>query len=130
MRRFIVALITMFVGAPAVAVGWSADWLEDAPGPVEGSLVEPQPGGERYGEGWQRLDGWMRGDPLLRHWVTHRFDLDGDSWLSDEEGAMARRSFYAVADANDSGVISPDEFVAGWSSVRRELRRFYALDVG
>jgi len=118
------------LGTPAVAVGWSADWLDDAPGASSDIVAEPQPGIDRVGPGWERVDGWMRGEPLLRHWVLHRFDLDGDGWLSDEEGAMARRAFYAVADGNRSGVINRDEFVHGWTTVRHELRRFYALDVG
>lgn len=79
------------------------------------------------GEGWAALDGWMRGDPMLRHWVMYRFDLDADGGLAADEAALARRAFYAVADANRSGVISREEFVSGWSSARRELRSVYAV---
>lgn len=79
------------------------------------------------GDGWSSLDGWMRGDPTLRHWVMHRFDLDADGWLTTEEALMARRTFYRIADANRSDRITSEEFVTGWSTVRRELQSFYAI---
>lgn len=89
--------------------------------------IAPSPGFSYAGDGWPLLDGWMRGDPTLRHWVMHRFDLDADGWLTVDEAAMARRGFYAIADGNRSDRITSEEFVAGWSVVRRELQSFYAI---
>lgn len=91
------------------------------------AATAPSPGFSYAGDGWPLLDGWMRGDPTLRHWVMHRFDLDADGWLTVDEAAMARRGFYAIADTNLSDRITSAEFVTGWSVVRRELQSFYAI---
>ena len=92
--------------------------------------ASPQPAAfSRAGDGWAALDGWMRGDPTLRYWVMHRFDLDADGWLAGDEAMMARRAFYQIADTNRSDLITSEEFVAGWSLVRQELRSFYAVDL-
>ena len=144
MRRLIAALsLGCALAAPAVAVGWHDDidefadgWTTEGPQsewsmaerPLDGRLAVPP--ADRAGDGWMLLDGWMRGDPLLRHWVLHRFDLDGDAWLTASEAEAAQRTFYQIADANGSGRITSEEFVDGWAQVRQELRGFYALDVG
>lgn len=106
-------------------------WVE--PAVLEPIYAEPieavAPGAARAGDGWAALDGWMRGDPTLRHWVMHRFDLNADGWLAGDEAMAARRAFYRIADTNRSDLITSEEFVAGWSSVRQELRSFYAVDL-
>lgn len=130
MRGFLAMLVgCMLAGAPVIAVGWDESWLDQAPQPIE-RAAESSPADGRMDAGWHRLDGWMRGDPMLRHWVLNRFDLDGDALLSDQEAAMARRGFYVMADANRSGIINPDEFVSGWVRARQDLRRYYGFDVG
>jgi len=97
--------------------------------PIAEPLTDQTAGFSYAGDGWPMLDGWMRGDPTLRHWVMHRFDLNADGWLSGDEAAMARRGFYAIADANRSDRITSEEFVAGWSVVRRDLQSFYAIGI-
>lgn len=113
-------------GAAIVA---DSEWVDEAP--AEEPIVHEAPdrfGMFRYaGGGWAELDGWMRGDPILRHWVLFRFDLDADGYLAPDEAAMARRAFYEMADANRSDRITSEEFVTGWSAVRQELRGFYAV---
>jgi hypothetical protein len=128
---------------PAVATDWSesaealavegeavaaqSEWVDD--GPIVGRPREEPLPFVRDGDGWAALDGWMRGDPLLRHWVLFRFDLDADRHLTPSEAAMARRGFYQIADVNRSDRITSEEFVAGWLVVREELRDFYAVDI-
>ena len=91
------------------------------------SQVDPIRAFEYEGEGWATLDGWMRGDPLLRQWVLLRFDADRDEALSAPEAATARHTFYALADANRSGIITSDEFVNGWGTVRVAVLGPYAF---
>lgn len=145
MRKLFAALsLGCTLAVPAVAAsleedierlahGWASagpqsEWRHYVDRPLDGRLAVP--GAYREGDGWLVLDGWMRGDPLLRHWVLHRFDIDGDGWLTSLEGEAARRAFYELADGNDSGRITSEEFVDGWTQVRQELRSFYALDAG
>ena len=137
MRKLLAALsLAGLLAVPAIATDWNADlddlarrwarpdapqseWRDEPDLPyLEGSLTEPVRAFAYAGEGWATLDGWMRGDPLLRHWVLNRFDLNGDTWLSVSEAATARRAFYSLADANRSGVITSEEFVSGWGMVR------------
>lgn len=149
MRKLIIALALGAVAAlPAIAneesfrldemaADWQAtpaqtEWVDE---PVaedtDFDRAARAPIGFSYaGDGWPALDGWMRGDPTLRHWVMHRFDLDADGWLATDEALMARRAFYQIADSNHSDRITSEEFVAGWSTVRQELRSFYAVDLG
>lgn len=144
-KLFAVLSLGCVLTAPSVATGWNdlesmaRRWAPAAPQSEWGSaeagshrydLVETRPGFSYFGDGWPVLDGWMRGDPLLRHWVLHRFDLNGDTWLSEPEARTARRTFYAMADGNGSGRMTSEEFVTGWMRVRQELHGFYALDVG
>ncbi len=149
MRKLILTLALGAVAAlPAIANEESFRLDEMAAGwegtPAQSEWVD-EPGGEaleydraarapigisRVGDGWPALDGWMRGDPTLRHWVMHRFDLDADGWLTIDEALMARRAFYQIADTNRSDRITSEEFVAGWSTVRQELRSFYAVGLG
>jgi hypothetical protein len=137
LRKLLAALsLACLLAVPAIATDWDAglddlarrwdrpdgpqsEWL-DVPDAVypEGRLNEPIAPFGYAGDGWATLDGWMRRDPLLRQWVLHRFDLNGDTWLSVPEATMARRAFYALADANRSGIITSEEFVYGWSTVR------------
>ena len=137
MRKLLAALsVACLLAVPAIATDWNAkvddlaghwdqpdgpqsEWREHPDAPyLEGRLIEPVRAFAYAGDGWATLDGWMRGDPLLRHWVLHRFDLNGDTWLSVSEAAMARHAFYSLADANRSGIVTSDEFVSGWSTVR------------
>lgn len=147
MRNLVIAFVAASAALPAIAGGqsfrldimadrWAATaaqspWTEPSAAPVRAldRVVAATPGFAYDGEGWSSLDGWMRGDPTLRHWVLHRFDLDADGRLSPDEGGMARRGFYAIADVNRSDRITREEFVAGWSEIRRELQSFYAIGV-
>jgi hypothetical protein len=126
------------LAAPAVAAGLDdqLNWLVGHRAPAamqsEWQPVEPvrQPGpwmtAVRRGEGWASLDGWMRGDPVLRAWVVFRFDADADGWLSADEAEAARTAFYAMADLNGSGRMTSEEFVVGWAKARAELDSLYA----
>ena len=147
MRRLLtVLLLASGITAPAVATNWNDDlvqvmrhWTPSAPQsewrPDRGreeadagydpAVVDPFVSHERRGVGWAMLDGWMRGDPVLRQWVLSRFDANRDTWLSEGEAAAARRTFYAMADTNGSGRITSEEFVLGWVQARDELRRAY-----
>lgn len=145
MRNLIIALaLGGALSLPAIANDWSdsadafaadgaavlaeAQWTDDSPlGESSAGEAPDRFGMFRYaGGGWAELDGWMRGDPTLRHWVLFRFDLDADGNLAPDEAEMARRAFYELADTNQSDRITSEEFVAGWSAVRQELRGFYA----
>ncbi|MFC3713693.1 hypothetical protein ACFOMD_14030 [Sphingoaurantiacus capsulatus] len=138
MRKLIIALaLGGALSLPAIANDWTeqAETLADDGFALAGSdewgeeprLAAPDRFGQfRYdGSGWAELDGWMRGDPTLRHWVLFRFDLDADGQLTADEAAMARRGFYELADANRSDRITSEEFVSGWMAVRQELQGFY-----
>ena len=151
MRKLLAALsFACLLTVPAIATDWNADlddlarrwdrsdgpqseWRDDGDAPyadaqyVEGRPNESVAAFSYAGDGWATLDGWMRGDPLLRQWVVHRFDLNGDTWLSVAEATMARRAFYALADANRSGIITSEEFVNGWGTVRGAVFGAYAL---
>lgn len=149
MRKLIIALALGAAAAlPAIAseesyrldemaADWQAtpaqtEWVDEpvAEDPDLDRAARAPIGVSRVGDGWPALDGWMRGDPTLRHWVMHRFDLDADGWLTTDEALMARRAFYQIADSNHSDRITSEEFVAGWSTVRQELRSFYAVGLG
>jgi hypothetical protein len=99
------------------------EWLPGA-GP---RAVDPIRAFTYAGDGWAMLDGWMRRDPLLRQWTLQRFDANGDSWLSLPEASSARHSFYALADGNRSGIITSEEFLNGWGTVRAAMLGPYAL---
>jgi hypothetical protein len=110
--------------APAAPTEWrEGDWLAGT-GP---GVADPIRAFEHRGPGWVTLDGWMRGDPTLRSWVLLRFDADGDEALSTSEAAMARRTFYTLADTNRSGIITSEEFLNGWGTVRVALLGPYAF---
>ena len=149
MRNFLVALsLACALSMPAIATNWGAEidglanrWAApNAPqsqwrsGADETSLagggvhrLDPIRAFTYAGSGWSTLDGWMRGDPLLRQWVLHRFDADGDGMLSINEAAMARQVFYTLADSNRSGIITSEEFLNGWGTVRAAIFDPYAL---
>jgi len=143
-----VLLLASGITAPAVAANWNDDlarvmrhWTPPAPQSAwrpdgipdqteagyDPALIDPFVSHERRGAGWALLDGWMRGDPVLRQWVLSRFDANGDTWLSEDEAEVARRTFYSMADTNGSGRITSEEFVLGWAQARDELRRTYAV---
>lgn len=142
MRKLFAALwLAGAVAVPAVATDWNAgldDFVRDASPQSEWrdgewvsgtgeAFVDPIRAFEYRGAGWVTLDGWMRGDPTLRQWVLLRFDADGDAALDVPEAAMARRAFYMLADGNRSGVITSDEFMNGWGTVRVALLGPYAF---
>ena len=144
MRKLVFALlIGCGLALPAVATGWNAElddlasrwaadapqssWREDGPPIAARGHVDPIRAFAYAGRGWSTLDGWMKGDLLLRQWIAHRFDLDADGALSVEEAAMARRSFYLLADASRSGIITREEFLTGWGTVRAAIFDPYAL---
>jgi len=146
LRKLMAALgLGCVLAVPAVATDWKdeLDQLARDAAPVAGPQSEWRDGewlagtGQRVvdpirafayaGDGWATLDGWMRRDPLLRQWTLQRFDADGNGWLSLPEAASARHSFYALADANRSGIITSEEFVNGWGTVRTALLGRYAL---
>ena len=112
MRKLLAALsLACLLTVPAIATDWNgelddlaqrwdqpdgpqSEWRDAPYAPdLDGSVIDPVRAFAYAGDGWATLDGWMRGDPLLRQWVLHRFDLNGDSWLSAPEAAMARRAF-------------------------------------
>lgn len=147
MRGLVVALaFGCAVAAPAVALDWNSEllelahrwptaapqseWQSDTATPLDEHWDGNEAGLSRQGAGWAMLDGWMRGDQLLRRWVVYRFDQNGDAWLSVAEAQAARQAFYSMADANGSGRITSEEFVVGWKEARRELRDSYALGAG
>jgi hypothetical protein len=146
LRKLIAALwLGCALAVPAVAIDWKDEFDEPAreTGPNEEPQSEWREGewlagtGPRVGDpiraftyagdGWATLDGWMRRDPLLRQWTLQRFDGNGDSWLSMPEATSARHSFYALADANRSGIITSEEFLNGWGTVRAAMLDPYAL---
>lgn len=136
MRSLLAALsLGCALAAPAVATDWNAD-LEhiatdagsQSPWRAADQIpLQPVMSVERRGEGWSQLDGWMRGDPVLRQWVIGRFDSNRDTWLSDAEASDARRTFYSMADLNRSGRLTSEEFVSGWAVAKGELLNLYAL---
>ena len=145
MRKLCVALwLASALTVPAIATDWDSEldrlareaqtstapqseWREgewvSGTGP---RIIDPIAAFEYRGAGWTMLDGWMRGDPTLRSWVLLRFDADGDEALSLPEAGMARRVFYTLADTNRSGVITSEEFMTGWGTVRVALLGPYA----
>lgn len=142
MRKLFAALwLAGALTVPAVATDWNAgldDFARDASPQSEWrdgewvsgtgeAFVDPIRAFEYRGAGWVTLDGWMRGDPTLRQWVLLRFDADGDAALDVPEAAMARRAFYTLADGNRSGVITSEEFMNGWGTVRVALLGPYAF---
>jgi hypothetical protein len=126
--------------APAVAVGWTEEtdqFAREMSGSFEGSSTDdgrfvadrwedPIRAFSYAGPGWATLDGWMRRDLVLRQWIVHRFDRDFDDALSVEEASSARKVFYWLADANRSGIITPEEFTRGWTTVRGAMLEPYA----
>lgn len=149
MRKLMAALaLGCVLAVPAVATDWKneLDMLARDTAPdnapqsewrdgewVAGTgpeVVDPIRAFAYAGDGWATLDGWMRRDPLLRQWTLQRFDADGDSGLSPAEAASARHGFYAVADANRSGIITSEEFLIGWGTVRAAMLGPYALAAG
>lgn len=145
MRKLVVALLLGgALSLPAVATDWDAELDElagrwAATGAPQSPWHDRQPQGEGAGyavpirafayagSGWSTLDGWMKHDLLLRQWVARRFDSDADGALSVEEAATARRAFYLLADANRSGIITSEEFLNGWGTVRAAIINPYAL---
>lgn len=146
MRKLVAALwLCSVLTVPAVATDWNTeiDALANAAAPAEAPqsewregqwlpgtgarVADPIRAFEHRGPGWVTLDGWMRGDPTLRSWVLLRFDTNGDEALSTSEAAMARRTFYTLADTNRSGVITSEEFLNGWGTVRVALLGPYAF---
>lgn len=148
MRKLIAALsLGCVLSVPAVATNWHSEldsfatrWApRHAPQSIwhghdeavqfSGAMagpVDPIRAFAYVGNGWTTLDGWMRRDPLLRQWIALRFDADGDRALSPGEAAMARQAFYTLADANRSGIITSEEFVEGWGTVRAAVFSPYA----
>ena len=113
MRKLLAALpLACLLAVPAIATDWNAglddlarrwdrpdgpqsEWRDEPASPnLEGLPIEPARAFAYAGDGWATLDGWMRGDPLLRQWLLHRFDLDGDSRQSVSEAASGRRAGY------------------------------------
>lgn len=146
MRNLVLSFVLAAAAAlPAVASDQSyrldlmtQDWAQtdnqsmwvDEPAPAEPIYGHPLDAAPALrfaytGGGWGALDGWMRGDPTLRHWVMFRFDLDADGALTPSEATAARRAFYEIADLNRSDRITSEEFVTGWMAAREELRGFY-----
>lgn len=146
MRKLMAALgLGCVLTVPAVATDWQRelDELAREAAPIEGPqsrwrdgewlpgtgarIVDPIRAFTYAGDGWATLDGWLRRDPLLRQWVVRSFDGNGDSWLSLTEAASARHGFYTLADANRSGIITSEEFLDGWGTVRAAMLGPYAL---
>ena len=146
LRKLLAALsLACLLAAPVIATDWNADlddlaqrwdqsdapqseWRDEADVPYsEDRLIEPIRPFAYAGDGWATLDGWMRRDPLLRQWAIQRFDADGDTGLSLAEAASARHSFYALADGNRSGIITSEEFLNGWGTVRAAMLGPYEL---
>lgn len=146
MHKLIAAMwLGCAVTVPAVATDWKAElddlareasapagpqseWREGEWLPGTGArLVDPIRPFAYRGSGWAMLDGWMRGDPLLRQWVLRGFDADGDEVLTAAEASVARHAFYSLADANRSGIITTEEFVNGWRTARDGLLGPYAV---
>ena len=146
MRKLMAALaLGGVLTVPAVATDWKneIETLAREAAPVEGAQSEWRDGewlagtGPRIidpiraftyaGDGWATLDGWMRRDLLLRQWVLRGFDSDGDEALSAVEAAAARHGFYSIADSNRSGIITSEEFMDGWGTVRAAMLGPYAL---
>lgn len=83
--------------------------------------------------GWQGRGDGMHGRTMRGHgqrMLFERFDLDGDSKLSQDEINEAREQLFARHDADNDGTLTLEEFEDLWLEVmrRRMVRSFQHLN--